>query len=484
MLAPMGARSESARRSLTQQTLAQIEERLAPALPHDLFEKPAEKHHSRERIFSLARTFWSWIWQVFQSNTSCREVVRQVQALFAAFSSLSVDEGTSAYCKARQKIALSFLEKAFAASARSVEKLAPSSQLQGRPQKVVDGSGCRLWDSSENREAFPPPRHQFSKPCFPHLKILALFSAASGAILAKAAGALDKSELRLLFTLGEKIAARDILIGDRHFGCFVVAAWLQQRGADLIARVSSRNRKIDFGKASKSLGQNDACFVWRKPANPSPALSREEWAALPEELTVRVVQRRIEKPGFRTVEVTLVTTLLDAKLFPADEIGAAYLKRWRLEMCLDDLKTSLGMEMLSCRCPDLVEKELLVFLTAHNLLRWLMAQAALAEGADLERLSFKGSLDAFRQWSSALVQIRSRSQQRKRRSLWQRFFQTLVADQVPLRPERKEPRAVKKRSKYPPLDKPRGTYVDRPSRTKRRRLARAKAVSQKQPSLK
>ena len=141
LLAPMGSRSQTAVRSLSQQTLAQIEERLAPALDPALFEKPDEKDHSRDRIFSLVRTFWCWIWQVLQANTSCREVVRQVQALFAAFSGLSVDEGNSAYCKARKKLALALLQKAFDSSHASAEKLAPRTRLlQGRPQKIVDGS--------------------------------------------------------------------------------------------------------------------------------------------------------------------------------------------------------------------------------------------------------------------------------------------------------------------------------------------------------
>ena len=181
---------------------------------------------------------------------------------------------------------------------------------------------------------------------------------------------------------------------------------------------------------------------------------------------------RVKRPGFRTREITVATTLLEAKLYPAEEILAAYLSRWRMEMCIDDLKTTLGMEMLSCRSPALVQKELLVFLTAHNLVRWMMAQAARKGGADLERLSFKGTLDAFRQWTSAQVQLRGTRVQRKRTELWRRFLRTLIADLVPLRPDRREPRAVKRRSKYPVLSKPRACYVERWSRKERRRVSR------------
>ena len=473
-LAPMGARTR-ALPHLAQATLLQVEDRLRPALAPDLLLKPSSKEHSRQRIFTLSRTFWCWIWQVLQANTSCRQVVRQVQALFAAFSAVRVDESTGAYCTARKKLALAFLEKAFTSSAQSAEKLAPlSKSLQGRPLKLVDGSGVRLQDTAKNRQAFPPSKNQFAKPSFPILKLVALFSAASGAIIARAVGSLAQSELRLLMELQRALQPKDIVTGDRHYGCFVLACWLKTLQVDLIARLATGIRRVDFRKACKRLGPQDGWFIWRKPAKPSPLLSAQEWAALPEQVTVRILRQRVQKAGFRTREITVVTTLLEAALYPAEQIWQAYLQRWRLEMCLDDLKTTLGMEQLSCLSPGQVKKELLVFLTAHNLLRWMMAQAAQAGQVDLERLSFKGTLDAFGQWTAASVQVRGRRYRRKRAVLWRKFLETLVSDLVPQRPGRIEPRAVKKRSKYPVLNKPRGQYVERWSRNKRRKVARAK----------
>jgi hypothetical protein len=471
----MGSRSQAAAGCLAQDTLLQIEERLRPALAQHILVKPASKEHSRRRIFTLSRTFWCWIWQVLQANTSCRQVVRQVQALFAAFSSVQVDEATGAYCSARKKLPLLLLEKAFASSAQSAEKLAPrSTRLQGRPLKFVDGSGVRLQDTPKNRLAFPSSKNQFSKVSFPILKLVTLFSLASGAIVARAVGSLAQSELRLLMELRSAIQPKDILGGDRHYGCFLLAAWLKTLQADLIARVATGARKVDFRKASKRLGPQDGWFHWCKPTKASPLLSAQEWAALPEQITVRILRQRVQKAGFRTREITLVTTLLDGELYPAAEIWEAYLKRWRLEMCLDDLKTTFRMEQLSCRSPDQVKKELLVFLTAHNFLRWMMAHAAQVGEVDLERLSFKGTLDTFRQWTAALVQVRGSRHRRTRARIWRQFLETLVADLVPERPGRIEPRAVKKRSKYPVLNKPRRQYVERWSRNKRRRIATAR----------
>lgn len=187
-------------------------------------------------------------------------------------------------------------------------------------------------------------------------------------------------------------------------------------------------------------------------------------------LPVRLVRTRITVKGSRTQEITLVTTLLDAKRYPKDQILAAYLRRWRLEMCLKDLKSTLGLKEFKCLTPDMVEKELLVGLLLHNLLRCIMAEAAQTHTVALERISFKGSLDALRQFSAAAAQTLSA---KKRRVLWQRLLQTLASDLVPDRPGRREPRAVKRRPKYPLLTRDRRTYMDRSGREKRRSLARA-----------
>lgn len=165
-LAPMGKRSAELTRSIRQSTLAQIEHRFSAALDPSLLKPNASRDYSRERIYSLARTFWCWIWQVLQANTSCREVVRQVQALFALHGR-SVDEGSAAYCQARSKLSLGLLQKIFACVAGRVEqRAAPCTLLQGRPLRLIDASGVRLPDTPKNRAAFPPPKNQPNAPAF------------------------------------------------------------------------------------------------------------------------------------------------------------------------------------------------------------------------------------------------------------------------------------------------------------------------------
>ena len=120
-----------------------------------------------------------------------------------------------------------------------------------------------------------------------------------------------------------------------------------------------------------------------------------------------------------------MTTLLDAQLYPAREIIALYARRWSLELCFRDLKTTMGMETLRCQSPEMAEKELLAYLVAHNLIRCVMAQAVARYPVELERISFKGSLDALRQYSAAMAQARNPA---LRRMLWEDLLRNLARD--------------------------------------------------------
>ena len=180
---------------------------------------------------------------------------------------------------------------------------------------------------------------------------------------------------------------------------------------------------------------------------------------------MRIVRAQVRQRGFRTRQLTLATTLLDPQLYPAAELLAAYARRWRLELCFDDLKTTLGLESLKCLSPGLAEKELLAGLIAHNLLRCVMAQAAQEHAVPLERIRFKGALDALRQFNHALCQTRCA---RRKKALWAALLLSLARDLVPERPGRREPRAIKRRPKYPFLTRPRQQQRDRPRRSVRK----------------
>lgn len=467
-LAPMGARLAQTFKTVRSYTLTQLEERFAPHLPQTLFPKAPEKANSRDRIYTRPRTFWSMLWQGFNPKASGREVVRQIQALFELHGGPSVSEEDGAYCRAKARLPLSEFSKALRAAAQAADKLAPSlTLLQGRPLKLVDGSTLTAPDTPKNRKAYPPV--QAPEPNFPMMRVVVLFSLLSGAILSLVSGDLRTAELPMLYPMLSQFASNDILLGDRGFGNFVLLALLShlKLGIDFIGRSA---RHVDGRRRLQRLGKDDWLVVWEKGPNPSPWLPQPIWRALPKEITVRIVRGRCHVKGFRVRRVTLVTTLLDAERYPAREILQAYLRRWRLEMCLDDLKTTLEMEMLRSRSPEMLQKEVYTHLIAHNLIRCTMAQAAAEHAVPLARISFKGTVDALRQFTQAMSQARTK---KKRSELWAKLLKTLAADLVPDRPERREPRAVKRvKNKYPRLSRPRHLFQDRPKRSVRRTTAR------------
>jgi hypothetical protein len=453
-LAALGHRSAPV---LRQTTLAQLQQQLRDFLPAPLLSSEEEGPNSRKRVFCLRLTFECFIWQMLKPNTSCREVVRQVQSLLRLQGLAPVDESDSAYVQARQRLPKERLQKALAATAEAADRRAASGgQLGGRPVKVGDASTTQLADTPENQKTYPQPSSQKKGCGFPVIRFLALLSLNSGAILQVVMDSLRSHELRLFRRLWEHLQKGDIVLGDRAFGEYTTAAALPQQGVDLVARLHHQ-RKVDFRKA-KRLGNNDGLFAWAKGCQQSQILSATEWAVLPAQITVRIIRFTATIRGFRGRRVTLVTTLLDPKLYPAEQIIGLYARRWTLELCFRDIKSTMGMEYLRCKSPQMAEKELLSYLIAHNLVRCVIAQAVAYYQVPLERMSFKGALDALRQYSAAIAQTRS---QTTRRQLWQDLLLNLARDLVPLRPNRREPRAVKRRPKaYPLLNQPRHRFVE------------------------
>jgi len=472
-LAPMGPRVAQAFRQVRAYTLCQLEERFGSRLPQTLFPKATQKTNSRDRLYTQRRTFWCLLWQALNPLSSGRQVVRQLQALFVLNGGPTVSEEDGAYCRAKARLPLSEFPKALAASAQAADQKAPAvTLLQGRPVKVADGATLTVPDTPKNRKAYPPV--QCPEPNFPMMRIVVFFSLLSGAILSLVTGDLRTAELPMLNQLLSQLAQGDILMGDRGYGNFVLLALLQQLkgGVDFIGRSA---RKADGRRRLKRLGKNDWLMEWKKGSNPSRWLPFSQWAALPNELIVRVVRGSCSVKGFRVRQVTLVTTLLDPQRYPAREILQAYLRRWRLEMCLDDLKTTLDMEMLRSRSAEMLQREIYSRLIAHNLIRSTMAEAALEHSVPLERISFKGTLDALRQFTPAMCQAQTK---KKRQQLWAELLRTLAADLVPDRPGRREPRAVKRvKSKYPRLSAPRHQFKDRPKRNVRRTISRTRKLA-------
>ena len=453
-LAALGRRT---RHTLRQTTLAQLQQHLRDFLPASLLSAQEEGPNSRQRVFSLRLTFECFVWQMLKPRTPCREVVRQVQTLMRLQGRAPVDEGDSAYIQARQRLPRERLEKALDATALAADHRAGSGgQLRGRPVKVVDGSTTQLPDTVQNQKRFPQPSSQKPGCGFPVIRFVALLSLNSGAILRVMMDSLCSHDLRLFRRLWQHLKSGDIVLGDRAFGEYSTLAQLPRQGVDVVARLHQK-RKVDFRKA-KHLAKGDGLFLWTKGYEQSGLSSPRQWQGMPDQITVRILRFTATIRGLRHRRVTLVTTLLDPQLYPAEQIIALYARRWSLELCFRDLKATMGMETLRCLSPEMAEKELLAYLVAHNLIRCVMAEAVARYHVQLERISFKGSLDALRQYSAAIAQAPNR---KLRNALWEDLLLNLARDLVPLRPNRREPRAVKHRPKaYPLLNQPRRRFIE------------------------
>ncbi len=471
ILAPMGSRLRSGLESMRRDTLDQLERRFSHVLTPDFFPKPKSGIGSRECVYNPWRTFWAALSQAVTPGTPDRAIVRQFQALGVLTEQDPISSSDSTYCQARARLSIESLSNAVAATAKAAQRKVPKADagfLQNRPLKALDGSSVTLYDSPKNRKAYPKvqsPKHQEAS-VFPVMRVLALFCLASGTLLSAITGSLRVSELALLPQLLGLFKARDIALGDRGFGHIVVLLLLQTIGVDFIGRP---HRRVDGRKRIRRLGPNDWLMTWTK-GRPSPIMPVHQWHLLPKSMTVRLIRGGYHRKGFRLRRVTLVTTLLDPTLYPSQDILLAYGRRWRLEMCLDDLKTTLGMEMLSWKSPAMVQKELQLHLIVHNLVRLVMADASSAHGPSIERMSFKGSLDAIKEFGKAFTQARSNKQ---RQQLHQELLRSIAQDLLPERPGRHEPRAVKRRKrKYPRLNAPRHQFKDPPKRHQRRKKAR------------
>jgi hypothetical protein len=328
--------------------------------------------------------------------------------------------------------------------------------------KVVDGTTTSLPDTPKNQRAYPQQGSQKPGCGFPLLKLVGVFSLSTGALLDYARGDKHQHELGLLHRLMHLFKAGDLVLSDRGFSTYSLLALLLARDVHSLFRLHQA-RPADLRKA-KRLGKKDRLFVWDKPLLRPRYLPKAIWKTIPGQLSVRVLRFSLQVPGFRVRSVTLVTTLLDPQKYPAEELACLYAERWRVELWFRDIKTSLGMEVLRCKTPGLVHKELEMFFIAYNLIRCLMAEAGLRHNVGMNWLSFKGTVDSLRQFAAAIAQARSC---KKQKQLLDRLLEIMARDRLPERSGRYEPRAVKRRPKpYPVLNRPRDRFKEIPHRNR------------------
>jgi hypothetical protein len=434
--------------------------------------------NSRERVFTPQVTFWAFVAQILSPGSSCREIVRRVEAWWqhGMRENVNLSGSSSAYCQARARLNPDALELVSGHLSWSLEAnvLQEERWLAGRPVKIVDGTCLSMPDTEANQALWPQPTGQQPGCGFPMMKLVGLFSLGSGALLETVTGNLHIHESVLFRGLWDKLRKGDVLLADRGFCSYAAMAALEQQGVDSLMRLHQM-RRADF-RTGRALGPDDRLVVWQKPVKRTDAWSDQEFDALPATLTLRMIRLRVAAKGFRTRTVVLVTTLLDPVAYPGDALRELYGERWNVELHFHQIKTMLAMDVLRCKSPELIQREVALHRIAYNLVRCIMQRSAHLHHVPLERISFKGSLDALRHWSAVIAAAGDTP--RKQDQLIDQMLSAIARDLVPERPERSEPRAKKRRPRnYQLLTKPRHETGNLPRRNRPQKITPKTSLS-------
>jgi hypothetical protein len=409
-----------------------------------------------DRIFTPLITLWVFLGQVLAADPSCRAAVARLIAHRVSQGLKPCSSETGAYCQARKRLP----ERFFSAVARLVGRnldaqVDPKWLWKGRRVYLYDGSSVAMPDTPENRAEYPLTYNQKPGTGFAVARVAAVVSLSCGAILdlgiCRYAGK-GQSELGLLRKLWGLFREGDVMVADRLMCAYTEMAMLKRRGIDTVCRLSS-HRRADF-RRGKRHGKDDHLVEWRRPAKPR-SIDRKTYDTLPMSLLVRECRVRVEQRGFRVRSLIIATTLLDAEVFTKDDIAQVYRARWNCELDWRTIKDVLQMDVLRCKSPDLVRKEIWMHVLAYNLIRTVMAQAAGREGLEPRQVSFKATLRLLEAFQPVIALQADRGPGH-REVLYRHLLHAIATHRVADRPDRFEPRMAKRRPKnYDRLTKPR-----------------------------
>ena len=406
-------------------------------------------------IYTPSLTLWAWLAQVMHAEKarSCVAAVARIAALCVALGRKPPSPDTGTYCRARAKLLEGVLQRLVYAVGDGLESRVPADWLWlGRHVKMADGTTLLTPDTDENQAEWPQARTQEPGLGFPILRVVVLLSLASAALCGLAIGPYkgkETGEPALLRELLDRFQRGDVFLGDCAYCSYFLLALLLAQGVDVVTR-QHQGRRTDF-RSGQRLGNADHVVVWQRPQRPE-WMDQKTYVTIPETLTVRELKVRVDVPGFRVRELVVVTTLTDAERYPQAEIARLFRFRWHVELDLRNIKTSVRMDDLRGKKPETVRREIWVHWLAYNLIRKVMAQASLSCEKLPRELSFSSALAAIAgAWELASVADASmlsiHAKVQHRGITWSR---------VGHRPNRVEPRAIKRRPKaHKLLNRPR-----------------------------
>jgi hypothetical protein len=389
----------------------------------------------RERLYSPLTTVVLFLEQVLGADHSCQDAVAHGLSARVALGQAPCSLNTGPYCKARQRLAVGLLERLGREVGARLMVAQPARWLwRGRPVKLVDGTTVSMPDTRRNQAAFPQSRGQKPGLGFPLARLVGIVSLSCGAALEWASGPCEgkkTGETALLWGLMDKFCPRDVVVADRYFAGYFGIARMRQRGADVLIRQHQR-RHTDF-RRGRRLGRRDHIVSWARPQRPA-WMDLATYATMPESLSMREV---------RVGDLTLVTTLLDAEAVGKLALVELYGQRWQIELDFRAIKTVMQMEVLRCKSPQMIRKEIAAHLLAYNLVRTVMAQAACHAHVLPRQLSFKAALQVLNAFEQNLRFCPSARIATSHAIVLGSIGQA----RLPVRPDRVEPRAVKRRPK-------------------------------------
>lgn len=398
----------------------------------------------RKRLFPPSETLSMFLTQALSADRSCQKVVNDRAVTRVARGLPRCSTHTGAYCRARQRLPTEMISTLVRQTGRRITAQAPEPwRWRGRPVRLVDGTTVVMPDTPANQIAYPQPRSQKPGLGFPLCRVVGLLCLESGAMLNAAIGRYQGTggdEQTLLRSILHTLERGDVLIGDAFYATYFLLCALRELGVDAVfEQYGARQRRTDF-RCGQRLGPRDHLIVLPKPPLKPNWMTQAAYDQAPATLLVREL---------RTGGKTLVTTLLCPKATHKAALKALYQSRWHVELDLRNIKSTLGMERLSCQTPIMAIKEMWAYLLAYNLIRLMMAQAALLTAWHPRQLSFKHTLQLWLAWGQHGQEI---DHAETREALLVLIAQQRVGD----RPGRIEPRALKRRPKpYSLLIKPR-----------------------------
>jgi hypothetical protein len=421
----------------------------AQALPEATIEQAfadADFAQDEDDVYTPALTLWAFLSQALSKDhqRSCRAAVARVLVLLVSLGKAACSDNTGAYCRARAKLPVPVIRRLTTDIADGCEQRLPTPWLwKDRHVYLVDGTTVSMPDTTDNQAAYPQANTQAEGVGFPIARLVVLLSLATAMITDMALGPYagkETGETALLRELLQRLQPGNIMLADRHYCSYFMIALLRERQVDCVVRLH-QCREANFRRGHR-LAAGDHVVTWAKPDKPE-WMDEATYARMPESIQVREVHVQVNQPGFRTESLVAVTTLTDAEQYTKDDIAELYHQRWLVELDIRAIKVTLGIDVLRCQSAEMVRREIWTCLLAYNLIRQTILEAALKSERSPRQLSFTAALQKI----AAAWAVLSVCDDALRVQLIAVQLRDIANHVIGARPDRVEPRAIKRRPK-------------------------------------